>query len=393
MSFIETASDYIHKWFFKKDVICLSDCVDLINDTCYKELALHKVISLLSGSFVNTKLRTYKNHMEVNGSYFYKLNYSPNQNQNKYDFYKKFVTKLIRNQEALMFVVNNNLYIADKFTKHKSALNDYSFDEIELDGYSMKDKFFSSDVMYFSLNDERLNAVINSINSNYSRLLNALENAYVRNKLRKVIVNMDSTSNLRDGKDNDTQELINNIIKPFVEGERSVLTLPKGFSLTSIDDKQGKANDSVSEMTDAGKEIFEKIASIFDIPVDLLYGNKNELDEQEKMYMTHAFKPFAMMFSTEFTRKAYSKSQILNGTYMSMDLVTTEFVNILKSADSLDKLFRIGFSNNFLRDKLGEEKTEDEWANKSYVTKNYMTAEGGEESNEEYIEHNQTVSK
>ena len=49
MGFIETASDYMKKWFNKNDVICLSQCIDLINETCYKELGLRKVISLLAG--------------------------------------------------------------------------------------------------------------------------------------------------------------------------------------------------------------------------------------------------------------------------------------------------------------------------------------------------------
>ena len=394
MSFIETANDYIHKWFNKKDEIILSECIDLINDTCYKELGLQKAISLLAGSFISTKFRTYRNHEEVQGNLYYKLNISPNMNQNKYDFYYKFIDKLIRNQEALIFEVDGNLFVADSFTTHKLALKNYWFDAITLDNYPLKDTLYMDDVLYFSLNNEKIKGLINSINNNYSRILTAFEIAYVRDKFRKIIVDMDTTTTLRDGEDNRTQTIINNLIKPFVEGNRNVLTLPKGFKLTNLDEKVTKQNESISDLTDGGKEIFEKIAMIFNIPVDLLYGNKNELDEQEKNYMTHAFKVFATMFSSEVNRKSYSKTQILNGTYMKADLITTEFINWLKHSDALDKAFRIGFAHNRLLNKLDEEELNEEWANKAYVTKNYMSVEGGEEEYEEYIKSNKTdVSK
>ena len=151
-----------------------------------------------------------------------------------------------------------------------------------------------------------------------------MQNAYVRDKMRKIIVNHNSTNNLNDAADNDLQNLIDSLIKPFIEGERNVLTLPKGLTLNSIDDKSSKVStDKVSDMKEAGKEILENIASIFNIPVDLIYGNKNELKEQEQIYMTHGLKPFAIMYDSEINKKTYSKQQYLNGTYVKMDLITT----------------------------------------------------------------------
>lgn len=217
MGFVEAASNYMKKWFNKNDTICLSQCIDLIAENCYKELALRKVVSMLSGSLTNTEFRTYEKNIEVKKNIYYAFNISPNINSNKYDFCYNLIDKLIRDKEVLVVLINDQFFIADSFNKQEYALKDYVFYDIRMKNYDLTDKFYMKDVFYFRLNDEKIAGLINSINDNYSRIFALAQNSYVQNKLRKVIVNFDSTFNMRDMGENELQKLIDELVKPFVE--------------------------------------------------------------------------------------------------------------------------------------------------------------------------------
>lgn len=217
MGFVEAASNYMKKWFNKNDTICLSQCIDLIAENCYKELALRKVVSMLSGSLTNTEFRTYEKNIEVKKNIYYAFNISPNINSNKYDFCYNLIDKLIRDKEVLVVLINDQFFIADSFNKQEYALKDYVFYDIRMKNYDLTDKLYMKDVFYFRLNDEKIAGLINSINDNYSRIFALAQNSYVQNKLRKVIVNFDSTFNMRDMGENELQKLIDELVKPFVE--------------------------------------------------------------------------------------------------------------------------------------------------------------------------------
>lgn len=217
LGFVEAASNYMKKWFNKNDTICLSQCIDLIAENCYKELALRKVVSMLSGSLTNTEFRTYEKNIEVKKNIYYAFNISPNINSNKYDFCYNLIDKLIRDKEVLVVLINDQFFIADSFNKQEYALKDYVFYDIRMKNYDLTDKLYMKDVFYFRLNDEKIAGLINSINDNYSRIFALAQNSYVQNKLRKVIVNFDSTFNMRDMGENELQKLIDELVKPFVE--------------------------------------------------------------------------------------------------------------------------------------------------------------------------------
>lgn len=131
------------------------------------------------------------------------------------------------------------------------------------------------------------------------------------------------------------------------------------------------------------EEIYNIVATAFNIPVGIIKGDLAEVNEQTKNFLTFCVDPIAKLYENEINRKMYGEEAYIQGSKVKVDTSRIEHVNIFDVASSLDVLTRIGFSHNDLLRVIGEELIDEEWANIHYMTKNYQKQEGGNEKNEQ----------
>ena len=370
MGVIKTAADWLRSLFSKDVGYSVSDAYNVLADTCYKEFALQKVANLIAATMCSAKFKTYLNGKPVKKELYYLLNVRPNLNHNASDFWSNNIYQLIKNQETLVIEVNNEYYLADSFNKEKYAFLEWIFKDIIIDEFELSKTYKMNDVLHFTFNNKKIKKVVDSIDNNYSILNEMCKNAYLRDKITKVLVKMDTTGSMIKGKDekNPLENMVINTIKPFVEGTSSILTLPMGFEFREFDAK--KTGTSIDEIIKSGKEIVSSIASLFNIPEDIFSGDKAEIGELQDIYIANAFKPFKRAFEDELNAKLYTKEQFAQGNYIKLDDSHLKYKDIFEIADGVDKLGRNGFTHNFIREKMNEDKSDDAWADKAYITKN-----------------------
>lgn len=371
MGVIKTAADWLRNLFSKDVGYSVSDAYNVLLDTCYKEFALQKVANLIAATMSSAKFKTYLKGKSVKKDLYYLLNVRPNINHSASDLWSNVIYKLIREQKALVIQVNDNFHLADNFTEDKYAFLEWTFKNIIIDDFELSKSFKMKDVLYFTFNNSKIKNVVESIDRNYSTLNEMCKNAYLKDKITKVLVRMETTSSLKKEEDKENKTLDNMVkdaIKPFVEGTSSILTLPMGFDIKEFDVK--KSGTSIDEIIKSGKEIVSDIASLFNIPEDIFSGDKAEIGELQDIYISNAFKPFKRAFEDELNGKLYTRKEYAEGNYIKLDDSHLKYKDIFEIADGVDKLGRNGFTHNFIREKMDEDKSDDVWADKAYITKN-----------------------
>ena len=113
----------------------------------------------------------------VTDDIYYRLNIRPNDNADGTTFWKDVVRKLIKENEALVIILNSKLYLAEKFDKTDEVIYAKKFKNIQvktLNGdnlYKMSRSFSMDEVFYFSLGNSQITRMLEIFMNEYSKLI------------------------------------------------------------------------------------------------------------------------------------------------------------------------------------------------------------------------------
>ena len=347
-----------------------------VTEVYYKELAVSTCINLIANSISQCTCRTYENGEEVQGINHYILNIRPNINESSSLFWHKAIEKMIYNGEALIVNIKGNLYVADSYSVDEYPIKGNVYHGVTVSTLQLTKKFKQDEVILLRLNNTNVKRLIDSLYKSYGELLKYCIGKYKMDNQEKFILELDNVK-VGDKVFNDRfKDVIMEQLGDFLNNQKAVLPLYKGQTL--IDVSKG-GNTSSSDFQLLVENLFKTVAQSFQIPLNLLFCTTNDINinQTSKQFLIYCIEPIASMISEELTSKLYNGfNEFTNKNYIRLDTSDIRHVDVLEMATAVDKILASGvLTINEIRDLVGFNAIDEEYADKHFMTKNYDLAE------------------
>lgn len=108
------------------------------------------------------------------------------------------------------------------------------------------------------------------------------------------------------------------------------------------------------------------------MPPSLAKGDVQDTSKAVDEMLTFCLDPLADMLQQEINRKRNGEKLIQNGTCLRINTTKVKHIDIFDIAVSVEKLISSGICTvNMLLRAIGEQRIDEEWADKHFMTKNY----------------------
>ena len=93
-----------------------------LQEIYYKELAIQTAVVLIANALSACEIKVYEKGQEVKNKFYYRLNVSPNKNENASQLWHKAIEKMIYEKEALIVEIGEELFVVDSKSEEEKPL-------------------------------------------------------------------------------------------------------------------------------------------------------------------------------------------------------------------------------------------------------------------------------
>nr|DAZ81758.1 MAG TPA: portal protein [Caudoviricetes sp.] len=371
--------DYFRSIFGKKDAVAAeftSENHSTEQSFHLTELALFTAIDFIARSLAKCEFVTVNNNRESRKAEYYLWNYSPNKHQTKIEFFTQAVAKLIFDNELLVIeTADNQLLIADSFSRTEHALIDDSFSSVTCRNFTYQRTFFESEVIYLQYNNFALRGLLADMCNTYEQLMLSAQERYNKAVGHKGILELENYS----FGDENFAETYNKVLakqfKAFYSNKNAVMPIFKGMKYSEPSTDAGKTtNSEINDIQKLRTEAYTVVGNALHIPPAILSGEASQLSDAMDCAIGNAIDPIANMFEQEITKKRFGSTEFNKGNYLLIDTTTVRHIDAISQANNLDKSIASGVLTPAKAQKYCNMlPCSEAWAHTYYITKNYQT--------------------
>ncbi|HEM5429160.1 TPA: phage portal protein [Streptococcus suis] len=363
----------------------------------FMEFALQMCIDKIANALSLANYETYNKGKIQKGDIWYRFNYEPNQNQTQNEFLAALIGQMVKNSDgALVLMHNGEFILAESFEIDKKAFRPNTYKHITVaGGLQLNAVYKEEDVLHFTMNDSKVKGYLDDLYSEYGKLIGGAIRNYNRGNALKLGLNIGTLFDQQYGKNvvevdehgNETteadiiiDEMYEKRFAAVLSDEDSITPLEEGLEISSL--VQTSANTksgavTTRDISDVIMDVVHYAADAFSIPRGIMKGDVADAEAIRDNFVNFGVRPWADAIETEINRKLYGKNHLAVGSKFKIQTNTILVYSAEKFASAGEALFRIGaLSTNELRDKLGEEPIDEQWANQYFVSLNYARADG-----------------
>lgn len=347
-----------------------------------KNSAIETNVNFIGRTISLAEFRFTKDKKRQDNDFDYLLNVKPNTDQSAADFWQEFIyTLLVENEVLVVLSDNNNLLIADDFTRNEYAVYEDTFNDVTVKNYTFKRTFKMSEVIYITYNNEKFTTFLKGMFTDYTELFSRMIETRMYDSQIRALAEIETTQSLDEETQSKLNNFMNRMYSAFKNYAFAIVPKIKGFNYSEITANQNRVPKGVDELEKLKRDLTGNVANVLGIPASLVHGDMAEYETAIKAYIRFCIKPLVKKIKDELTAKLIPKEDYKKGLRLDMNGVSE--MNPIELAASVDKLVASGtWSRNEIREKFGDERVDDPELDKYVLTKNYQTideSKGGED--------------